>query len=160
MNENLVRTQLKKQLLAGEAFINLEDLLKKVSFGQISIRPENLPYSIYEQFYHIRFTQKDILDFIKNEDYTAPKWPDDYWPENQHPENEGEWKELQQSFFKERQELLDIIDKKSDFPLDKIVKNGTNQEQSLLREILLVIQHNAYHTGQLLILLRLLEVYE
>ena len=33
-------------------------------------------------------------------------------------------------------------------------KNGKD-EQTLLREVMLVIEHTAYHTGQMLVLLRL-----
>ena len=64
MSENkLIRERLAKHLDGGEAFMNLDKMLNEISFEKINIRPANLPYSFFELFYHITFTQKDILDF-------------------------------------------------------------------------------------------------
>ena len=72
MNEKILRTRLQKHLNGGEAFANLKSLMDKASFEKVGEQPNNLPYSVFEQFYHIRFTQLDILKFIQEEDYKAP----------------------------------------------------------------------------------------
>lgn len=147
------RAQLVKHLMGGEAFMPIDKVLKEASFEKIGNRIHGLPYSFYEVFYHITYTQKDILDYIILNDYKTPKWPEGYWDRKQAPESENEWEQLKSKFFKERQQLADyILDEQNN--LDTPVKNS--EDHTLLRELLLVIEHNAYHTGQLILLLRLL----
>ena len=147
------RAQLVKHLMGGEAFLPIDKVLEEVSFEKIGDRIHGLPYSFYEVFYHITYTQKDILDYIFLDEYKTPKWPEAYWDQKQTPESENEWEQLKSKFFKERQQLADyILDEQND--LDRLVKNS--KDHTLLRELLLVIEHNAYHTGQLILLLRLL----
>lgn len=151
-----MREQLAKHLNGGEAFKPIDDFLTEIPFDKLGVRPHGLPYSFYELFYHIAYAQKDILNFIVSEIYKAPNWPDDYWPKNKAPENEKEWKQLVSKYFEVRQELRDfMLDDAND--LLKPVKNGDNQ--TLFREILLVLEHTAYHTGQLAVILRLLKLH-
>lgn len=147
------RKQLIATLKSGEAFHPLQTHLEKIPFEKIGIRPGNLPYSFYELFHHIVFTQRDILDFIISEDYKTPNWPAGYWPKKQAPKSKEDWDGLVETYFKDRNQLIDIVNDESN-DLNQIVKNGTNQ--TLLREILLVIEHTAYHTGQIVVLSRLL----
>ncbi|HET8803887.1 MAG TPA: DinB family protein [Aequorivita sp.] len=158
MSENkLIRERLAKHLEGGEAFMPVKKMLPKIPFSDINLRPENLPYSFYELFYHITFTQKDILEFSTSEDYKEHKWPDNYWPKEKKCKTEEEWKTLQAEYFDSRNRLKTfLLNFEND--LTKPVLNGKD-EQTLLREILLVIEHTAYHTGQMLIILRLLNLH-
>ncbi len=152
MNEAVeIRDQLARHLEGGEAFMTIDALLKEMKFEKLGERPNNLPYSFYELFYHIWFTQRDILIYCTAEIYEEAQWPKDYWPEKSGPDTEAEWLELQQAYFDNRKELSDfLMDPNND--LMKPVRSGT--KHSLLREILIVIEHSAYHNGQLLIILR------
>lgn len=151
-----IRKQLSKHLEGGEAFVPVEEILKKIKFERLGERPGKFPYSFYELFYHIRFTQKDILDYCSAENYEHHNWPDDYWPEQNAPESKADWERLKVDYFRERQALSEfLINPGND--LMAPVRKGTNH--SLLREILLVIEHTAYHNGQLLIVLRQLGLY-
>lgn len=151
-----IRKQLSEHLQGGAAFVPVEELLKKITFDSLGARPGKLPYSFYELFYHIRFAQKDILDYCTAEKYEPHTWPDDYWPEEKAPLSQGGWEKLKADYFKERQGLSDFLLNPENDLLDP-VRKGTRH--SLLREILLVIEHTAYHQGQLLVLLRELELY-
>jgi len=91
MSEDIkIRERLAKQLEGGEAFMPVTEILKKISFEDINIRPGNLPYSFYELFFHVVFTQKDIVKFTCSDDYTEPKWPDYYWPKEKVCKNKNE----------------------------------------------------------------------
>jgi uncharacterized damage-inducible protein DinB len=156
MDETMqIKAQLIKHLEGGEAFMPLEEMLKEIPYEKLGERPGNLPYSFYELFYHIWFAQKDILDYCKAEEYISHQWPNDYWPEASQPDTEAEWLELREAFFQNREELVAHLE---DSDLLQPVRPGT--DHSLLREILLVIEHNAYHTGQMLIVLRELGLYK
>src|SRR5690554_6066334 len=105
-----MRKQLAKALKGGEAFQPLKKHLEQVPFEKTGIRPGGLPYSVYELFHHIVYTQRDILDFILSENYQNPKWPDDYRPENPAPKSMNEWKGLQKSYLSDRNQLIDIVE--------------------------------------------------
>lgn len=152
-----IRERLVKQLEGGEAFMPVTEVLKKISYEDINTRPSNLPYSFYELFFHILFTQKDIVKFTCSDDYTAPKWPDYYWPKDKSCKSTKEWENLLADYLIDRERLKNFV-LDEDNKLDQPVKNGKG-DQTLLREVLLVIEHNAYHTGQLLIILRLLNLH-
>jgi uncharacterized damage-inducible protein DinB len=156
VNSTDYRKQLVRHLRGGEAFMPIVDIIEKIPFDKLGDRPSDLPYSFYETFYHIKYAQKDILDFCVSGTYKTPNWPEDYWPDSPAPENEASWKKLKSDYFKEREEFASfILDESND--LLAPVKNA--KDQILLREALLVVEHTAYHTGQLLIISRLLGVY-
>lgn len=154
--DSLIKERLIKHLEGGQAFTSITDFIDEITFDKVGVRPNGLPYSFYELFYHITYAQKDILDFCQAKSYKTPNWPDDYWPKNSKPNNEEDWAKLKKDYFEDRKNLADFVnDPKND--LMKPVKNG--KDQTLLREILLVIEHSAYHTGQLIIILRLLGLH-
>ncbi len=156
-NNKAIKQQLISHLNGGEAFVRLSELLPKIPFDKLEIRPTNLPYSVYELFYHICFTQKDLLNYCLKQNYTAPNWPEDYWPKSKAPANQNEWQELQNQFDQTQKSLIALLKKEE---TDLLQPVASNKKHHLLREIELVIEHNAYHSGQLVILLRLLGVIE
>lgn len=155
--QKLIRERLVKQLNGGEAFIPIIEMLDKISFDDINTRPANLPYSFYELFYHICFTQKDIVKFTASDDYTEPKWPDYYWPKEKICRQKADWDSLKAEYINDRERLTNFLMDEQNH-LMVAVKNGKG-EQTLLREVLLVIEHNAYHAGQMMIILRLLHLH-
>lgn len=155
--ERKIRERLAKHLDGGEAFMPVTEMLEKISFEDINTRPANLPYSFYELFFHIVFAQKDIVKFTCSNDYTEPKWPEYYWPREKVCKNKEDWESLKAEYKTDRERLRKFLLDDSN-SLTEAVQNGKG-EQTLIREILLVIEHTAYHTGQMMILLRLLNLH-
>lgn len=152
-----MREQLVKHLNGGEAFTPLEEFIDEIPFEKLGERPEGLPYSFYELFYHIVFAQKDIVEFSISGSYETSTWPDDYWSKEQAPADEQAWSKLKDEYFEDRKLFADfLLDENND--LLKPVKNG--KTQSLLRETMLIIEHTAYHSGELLVILRLLGLHQ
>jgi len=155
-NERRIKEQLISHLEGGEAFLPLKEMLNKIPFNRLGEKPHGLPYSFYELFYHIRFAQRDILDYCTSEKYSSHTWPDDYWPKKYKPDSETEWDDLKMSYFTERKLLIDfILD-----PDTNLMAPVRDSEHLVLREVMLVIEHSAYHTGQLLMMLRTLGLYK
>ncbi len=154
--EKTIRELLARHLEGGEAFSTVSDFLEEIKYDKLGERPHGLPYSFYELFYHIRFAQKDILDYCTADSYSNPDWPGDYWPSCQKPDSKEDWESLKNSFFKEREQLVNFVKDPRNMLL-KPVKHSDNK--TLMREILLVIEHNAYHTAQLVVVLRLLGLH-
>ena len=157
ISEITSREQLVKHLEGGLAYRAIDDFLDEIPFEKTGIRPSGLPYSFYEIFFHIVFAQKDILEYTISGHYKTKNWPEDYWPATMQPESAQVWEDLKADYFEDRKLLKDfILDTNND--LSGTIKNS--EDHSLLREVLLVIEHTAYHTGQLVIIQRLLGVYD
>lgn len=153
MNDQKLREQLVKHLKGRNAFAPVEKVVEDVPFEKVGIVPDGLPYSFYQQVYHLWYAQKDIIDYCREDDYEAGNWPDDYWPENKAPKDEKEWKNLVQKFFDERDQFCEYLMDPSN---DLFEPFSQNENHNLLREAELIIEHNAYHIGQLFIMKRLL----
>lgn len=156
-SDKLLREQLVKHLKGGEAFTTVDNIIKEINFDQLGIIPEGLPYSFYQLFYHLRLAQYDILQFSQDPEYESPKWPEGYWPEETAPQSIEQWQQLQESFYREREEFCQYLLTPAN---DLFEPFSFGSGQTLLREALLVIEHNAYHTGQLLVVLRLLGLHK
>jgi len=154
--DQIIKDHLISHLKGGEAFLPLVEMLNKIPYSRLGEKPNGLPYSFFELFYHIKFAQKDILDYCSAQNYDSHNWPVDYWPKKAQPDSESEWEELKTEYFEERKEFIDfILD-----PETNLLASVRNSEHLVLREVMLVIEHTAYHTGQLLIILRCLGLYK
>lgn len=102
---------------------------------------------------HIRISAYDILDFTRNPEYKEINWPDDYWPQQDKPEGEQQWKESINSIKQHREEMVSLVEDGSN-DLYEPIPHGNGQ--TLFREATLMAEHEAYHTGQIIVLKRLL----
>jgi uncharacterized damage-inducible protein DinB len=151
---SLLSNQLVKFLKGGQSHIKLEDALQKITYEASGKRVEGLPYTIWQLLQHIRFSQHDILDFSKNPSYENAQWPDDYWPsKSDAASSKEEFKECIEMIIRERNEMIDLVENNSEQLLYQI-SHGSGQ--TLLREALVLAEHNAYHLGEVIVMLRLL----
>ncbi|MGH7547589.1 MAG: DinB family protein [Gemmatimonadales bacterium] len=112
-----------------------------------------LPYSPWQLVEHMRRTQADILAFCERPDYRELEWPADYWPAAAAPPDAQAWDASIAAFRRDRAALERMI---ADPACDLFAKVPAGTGQTLLREVLLVADHTAYHVGQLVALRRLL----
>lgn len=148
-----IKEYLVKHLKGGQAFSTIDKVLNEMPYEKIGVVPDRLPYSFYQLFAHIRIAQLDILEYCIQDDYSAGNWPDDYWPDNSEPGSKKDWTELTEAYFSEREKFCELI---LQLDSDLMKPFETNKDHNLLRQAELIIEHTAYHTGQLYILYRLL----
>jgi len=117
-------------------------------------KPAGAPHSAWELLEHMRIAQEDILDFSRNPKYQEKKFPDDYWPATEAPGSEEAWTRSVEQFQSDLNEMQALI---ADTGHDLLARIPHGQGQTLLREALLVADHNAYHLGQLVFLRKMLE---
>lgn len=145
-----------KELLSllknANAHASFNDAVKNIPFEDLAKVPDNLPYSIWQITEHVRITQKDILDFSANKNYKELNWPADYWPKNIAPTDEDEWKNCIQKINNDLDEFIELL--KSSEDIYTPFKHGNGQ--NLLREAMLIADHTSYHTGEIIVLRRLL----
>jgi hypothetical protein len=106
---------------------------------------------------HMRITQLDILDFSRNPNYKPMKWPDAYWPKKPVPASPTAWDASVNSF----REDLDAMKKLVDDPkTDLFAQIEWGEGQTVLREAMLMADHNSHHLGQLIDVRRLLGIWK
>jgi hypothetical protein len=120
-------------------------------------RPKGAPHSPWELLEHMRIAQWDILEFSRNPDHESPKFPDGYWPPKPEPPDAKAWDRSVRSFCQDLQSLSDLV---VDNATDLYAPIPGGDGQTILREALLVADHNAYHLGQLVLLRRMLGAWK
>jgi hypothetical protein len=151
--DSSLRDQLARALAWGEAHASFDDAVAGLSRPLRGRVPDGLPYSPWQLLEHLRITQHDILDFCRNPEYQEIEWPDDYWPKAAEPPSDSAWDESVEAFRADRADLERLVRDPS-VDLSGGIPHGSGQ--TYLREILLVIDHSAYHLGELIVARRLL----
>jgi DinB superfamily len=150
-----VRKQLTALLRGGQAHATFDEAVKDLPANLRSVVPENLPYSAWQLLEHLRITQLDILNFSAppTGGYQHIKWPDDYWPKSPEPSSANAWDHTIAAIRSDLKRFEAIIENPA-ADLYKPFRWGDGQ--NLLREAMLLADHNAYHLGELIVLRRLL----
>ena len=142
------------ELLQGaSAHLPFEDLIAGWPVEQVGVRPAGAPHSGWEILEHMRIAQWDILEFSRSADHASPPFPKGYWPKGPTPPDPGAWERSIAAF---RADLEAMQARVRDPGADLFTPFPWGDGQTLLREALLVADHNAYHLGQLALLRRLL----
>ncbi|MBD3386523.1 DinB family protein [candidate division KSB1 bacterium] len=156
MNNSVLRDELFSLLESRNAHLTFQQAVADFPLDKMNSKVSSIPYSAWELIEHMRICQYDILDFIQNPDYKEPKWPDEYWPSKGKKADQKIWQQTVDQFRQDLESIQKIIRKHHEdltAPLDYA------PQYTLIREILLVADHNAYHLGQLLALKRALGAY-
>ena len=149
------RQHLARALDWGDAHVTFETVVNGIPARLRGKRPRGLPHSAWELVEHMRMAQADILEFCVSATYHEKKWPDDYWPPSPKPGSTA-WAAAVAAFRRDSRRFQRLtLNPKID--LTATIPHGTGQ--TYLREILLVIDHNAHHLGQLVTLRRLLGIW-
>ena len=142
-----VREHLLELLRGGSAHIDLETAIKQFPVSAINTRLENSPHTAWELLEHIRIAQWDILDFSRNAHYKEMNFPDDYWPKEDGTEDN--WRNSVRQLLDDLGSMCDLV---ADENTDLYAKIPHGTGQTILREALLIADHNAYHLGQLVLI--------
>jgi len=153
MNEKALREQLSKFIDWHEAHANWKSALEGLATEHRGVRPPGAPHSPWELLEHTRLAQWDILEFSRNPKHVSPEWPAGYWPATPAPPNEAAWDKSVKELFRDIKAMAKLA---SDPKSDLTAKIAHGSGQTILREILLVQDHNAYHLGQFVLVRRLL----
>ena len=151
-NETLV-SHLINLLDKENAHVSLEKALKDIPFDLLGKKPNGLPYSIWQLAEHVRISQFDILEFSRNPEYKSPEWPEGYWPAETKPKSEDEWNKCLQQIKKDGDSFIELLKNNPDKLYEPFMYG---EGQTLLREALVLADHNSYHTGEIIVLRRLL----
>jgi hypothetical protein len=137
----------------GHAHLKFDDAVKDFPPELRGLRPPGGPHSAWELLEHLRIAQWDILEFTRDARHVSPDFPQGYWPATVEPPSEKAWEESVAAFRADLRALAEIA---ADPSIDLYARIPHGDGQTVLRELLLAADHNAYHLGQLVMVRRLL----
>ncbi|HEV3162517.1 MAG TPA: DinB family protein [Isosphaeraceae bacterium] len=151
-----LRSHLDKLLGGHDAHLDFDAAVAGLPAALRGAKPAKVPHTPWRLVEHMRIAQWDILEFCRNPGHVSPQFPDGYWPEGDAPTSARAWDQTIAAFHEDLQAMRDLVtDPKTD--LFAAIPHG--EGQTILREALLVADHNAYHLGQLVIVRRSLGVW-
>jgi uncharacterized damage-inducible protein DinB len=154
-----LRAHLARALDWEEAHAGVARAVERIPVEHRGSCPAGFEHSPWQLLEHLRLAQKDLLDLCVNPQYAHTlTWPDDYWPQGSAPPDAAAW-DRSVAEFRADCERLKQLARDEDVDLFAPVPAG-RASQSYLRAILLVIDHNAYHVGQLVAVRRALGIWQ
>ena len=156
-HDQSLRRHLVELLSGGGAHAKFDDVVKDLPAEIHGKKPENLPHSPWMLLEHLRIAQHDILEFSRNAEHVSTPWPAGYWPTEEAPPNSAAWNESIRKFRGDLKAMLDLV---ANPKTDVFAKIPWGDGHTILREALLVADHNAYHLAQLVDVRRALGAWE
>jgi hypothetical protein len=149
-----LREHLLYLLRGGGAHIGFEDALKDFPAELVNARAAGVPYTPWHLLEHMRIALWDILEFSRSAAHVSPGWPEGYWPDKGREATADDWRQTVEGIRADLRALEALVEDEAN-DLHAPIPHG--EGQTLLREVLLVADHNAYHLGALVTLRRALE---
>jgi hypothetical protein len=144
-------------LAKGNEHVPFEEACADIPLPLLTQTVPNLPYSIWQLAEHTRIAQWDIIEFCSNPAHVSPKWPEEYWPDPATPVDAARWEATLEQIRVDQARFVALL---QDPTQDLFAPFPHGTGQTLFREALLIADHNSYHTGQILLVRRLLQDWE
>lgn len=158
MTENHADDSIRKQVLhllrAGDAHLSFDDFVRSFPPDLCNRQIEGLPYTPWQILEHMRISQWDIIEFSRNADYVSPEFPKGYWPNANELGTPATWQKTVEAFRKDLEDMEAIV---RDPSTDLYSKIPHGEGQTMLRQALLIADHNAYHLGVLAVMARIVK---
>jgi hypothetical protein len=151
--DSALREHLVHLLKSPHAHVDLDSAIKGLQPGNRGRKPADLPFSVWRLLEHMRISQWDIVEFSRDAKHVSPKWPDGYWPAEDAPPNDAAWEKSVREFRHELDEMERLV---SDPKTDLFARIPHGDGQTILREAMVLADHNSYHIGQIVLVRRLL----
>ena len=142
-------------LKGGGAHISFDDAMGDWTSQLAGVKIAHFPHTAWMLLEHMRLAQWDILEFSRNSKYVSPDWPEGYWPKFEAPPDEKAWTASIAAFKKDLRTVERLV---ADPKTDLYARIPWGDGQTILREALLLADHNAYHLGQLVMLRKSIEI--
>ncbi len=150
-----LRDHLLYLLKGGGAHVTFDDAMGDWTLQLAGVKVANFPHTAWMLLEHMRLAQWDILDFSRNPKHVSPPWPEGYWPAAPTPPDEKAWAASMAAFKKDLRTMERLV---ADRRVDLYAPIPWGDSQTILREALLLADHNAYHLGQLVMLRKSIDI--
>lgn len=154
-NDRALRQHLLDLLRSRDAHLDFDRVIAGWPVRLRGGKPAGMPHTAWQLLEHLRIAQWDIVEFCKNADHVSPEFPDGYWPDGDAPPDAEAWERSVAAFQADLEAMQNLVTETEDL----FAPAHPGQPQTILREALLVADHNSYHLGQLVMIRRLLGVW-
>lgn len=144
-----LRANLLMLLGNGHAHMGFDEAVKDFPPERMNEKPPNVPYTPWHLLEHMRVTQRDSLDYMRDAGYTAPDWPASFWPDRDATTDVAGWNATIEQFRADLAAFVAIVEDESQ---DLNAPIPTNPEHTLLRSIMIIAAHSHHHLGEFAIL--------
>ena len=151
-----LRRHVLKLLSGGQAHAKFEEVVSGIPSQLRGAKPAGFLHSPWMLLEHMRIAQWDILEFSRNPKHVSPDWPAGYWPSTEAPRSAAAWDKGVRQFRRDLRAMQELVERSK---TDLFARIPWGEGQTILREALLMADHNAYHLGQLVALRRVLGVW-
>src|SRR2546425_7903711 len=141
-----VREQVVALLNSGNAHVSFDNVFKDFPAKLRGVKLKGAPHTAWQLLEHLRIAQWDILEFSRSAKHVSPEFPDGYWPKTEAPPDESAWQKSLADFRRDLREMIALVNNPR---TDLYARIPHGDGQTILREALLVADHNAYHLGQI-----------
>jgi hypothetical protein len=148
-----LREQLASLLKGGGAHVQFMDAIEGFPEAKRGTYVQGLAHTGWQLLEHARIAQWDILEFSRNASHVSPEFPEGYWPKTPGPPDDDAWKDSVSAFKRDLREMIRLVENPH---IDLFAKITHGDGQTILREALVLADHNSYHLGQLVDLRRAL----
>jgi uncharacterized damage-inducible protein DinB len=152
-----LRKQLGVTLTGRGAHADFDSAVAGFPVKRAGEKPAGAPHTAWQLLEHLRIAQWDILEFSRNPKHVSPEWPEGYWPPTDAPPEKAAWTRSVKAFRADLKAMQKLV---ADPARELFSPLPNGEGQTLLREALLVADHNAYHLGQLVMLRQLLGIWK
>ncbi|HSS47681.1 MAG TPA: DinB family protein [Thermoanaerobaculia bacterium] len=144
--DHALRDHLVKLLQGGGAHVGFDKVLGKLPAELRGAKAPGLPHTVWQLLEHIRIAQWDILEFSRDPNHVSPEFPKGYWSDTAAPPDAAAWDQSVETVHKDLKAMQDLV---ADPKTDLYAKIPGGDGQTILREALVLADHNAYHLGQI-----------
>lgn len=146
LRDDVVREQLETLVRGEGAHVSVDGALEDLPEALRGRVPDGLAHSAWQLLEHMRIAQEDLLQYALDPDWTSPSWPADYWPSDPQPASDRAWLDSVRAFERDRDLALSLV---RDAGRDLTAPLAHTPGHTLLRQLVLLADHNAYHGAQL-----------
>ncbi|MBD3299551.1 MAG: DinB family protein [candidate division Zixibacteria bacterium] len=157
MSDSQLREHIATLLEGRGAHVDFDHAIADVPANARGVTPDGAAHSPWDILEHMRIAQWDILEFSRNPEHISPDWPNGYWPDDSQPPTKTAWNKSVSAIKSDLDAMIDLVKNPES---DLLTPFPHGEGQTLLREALVLADHNAYHLGELVIVRRLLGVWE
>jgi DinB superfamily len=158
--DGVLRKHILYVLRGGGAHLGFDEAVADFPARLRGAKPSDAPHTAWQLLEHMRLAQWDILEFCRKQTHVSPEFPAGYWPSTEAPPDETAWDKSVAAFHADLKAMQKLVENPKTDLLARIQHSEAKPEHTVLREALLVADHNAYHLGQLVLLRRLLGAWE
>lgn len=154
--DHALRKHLVALLTSREAHVDFDNAIEGIGPEHRGVRPPGAAHTAWQLLEHLRICQWDILEFSRNPRHVSPAWPAGYWPATDGPPSGSAWRKSVAAFRADLRAMRKLVEDPRRDLLARVNHPDAGAKHTLMREALLLADHNAYHVGQLVLLRRLI----